>query len=184
MNRIGTLVVLSALLLVGSGTALADPKPTFDTCEDAFNFGSNSAKMWVSAAMNRASCNGLQVATAEAQLAKTLKKQKIPAHNSEEHKVCFYQGLYAGYVDQLGVERASCGQGLPIVSVARAALSVFGAMVKGLDSVENSEIDQVFDGGFDTEGQDGDACASFIANEGDDLEADLSELIKSVCFED
>ena len=196
MNRFGTLVVVGALLLLGPGTALADPKPTFDSCEDAFNFGSNSAHQWVSSVMNRAGCDG-DVATAEIKLAKALEKQKIPPHNPKEHKVCFYQGLYAGYVATLESEVASCGRWLSLDSAARAALSVFGAMARGLGkSLDSSNIDQVFDGVYDASGQDANTCSSFIFVGGaeykdelcddgepcDELNARLNDLASSVCW--
>jgi len=182
MKRIGILVVSSALLVITAGAASA-ANETFVDCDSAYNYGKNTADFYVSAAMNQATCDAARLEKAEVVLARTLKRQKINPTNSEATKVCFYQGLYAGYVEMLAAEYADCGLGLELLpSVVRAAVSIFTAM-HVLDSVDDADIDQVFDGVFTAPDASSVACADYIvdATTQDD---GLGELIDSVCWND
>ena len=182
MKRIAILVVFGAASMLAMGTAVAAP-PTFDSCESAFNYGANTSRFFVTASLTRAACNDEKMEDAEDALFKSLKKQKIQPHNSEDLKVCFYEGLYSGYIEGLVSEYADCQYHLGIVSVARAAVAVFTAMNTFLDSVDDYEIDQVFDGVRETQPEDRLACETTIL---DSVEhsGGLVELLRSVCRND
>jgi len=125
------------------------------------------------------------ITKAELTLAKSLGKQKIPPHNTEALKVCFYEGLYRGYIAGLESEYAECAAPieLGIVSVVRAALSVFAAMHDWLDVVNDSEIDQVFDGVYVTDESDSIWCDSYSRADADSDQG-IDEFVKSVCWND
>jgi hypothetical protein len=183
MKRIGILVLSSALLAVTSGAAIAAQDQTFPSCGDAYNYGRNTADFYVSAALNNAACNTVKIEKAEAALAKVFKRQAIAPRNSEELQVCFYDGLYQGYVDTLIAEYADCGLDLHLApSVARAAVAVFLAMQVNLDHVDDAEVSEVFDGVFDQDGSQSVACVDYIVGTNADNFDGAGELIDSVCY--
>lgn len=183
MKTIGTIV---ALMLV-SGTATA-ANPTFGDCESAENYGYATAWQLTSAVMNKAACSEIAVRKGEVALARQAKRQKIPAHNPQEHKICFYAGFYAGYVDALVVEAGQCNAPVELASVARAASAVFTAMHESLIGINDAIVDQVFDGVFTAPNLGEDAiaeqCEEPIYDDVLDLEAGLDELVDSVCRND
>ena len=180
MKRIGILVMCGALGLLSPAVASAAP-PTFEDCDSAFNYGQNTAQFYVSASMNRAACDAASVVRAEVALGHSLRRQKIQPQNSEDLKVCFYEGLYAGYVGGLQSERASCGEGLPLLSVARAAVTVFSAMQGSLDSVDDGIVDRVFGHVFYAPPAQAQSCEGFVRGEQTDVPG-LGALVGDVCW--
>jgi hypothetical protein len=179
---IGILVLSSALLAVSSGAADAANDETFPTCDDAYNYGRNTSAFYVSAALNTANCESVRIEKAEAALAKSFKRQAIANRNSEEMQVCFYSGLYQGYIETLSAEYADCGLALGLSpSVARAAVAVFLAMDHNLDDVDAWDVSDVFDGVFPHDGSETAACGTYIdASTAGDL-AGAAELADAVC---
>jgi hypothetical protein len=176
MKRIGTLMVLGALLSFSSVAAAS--QPTFEDCDSAFNYGQNTSLFYVSASTNRVGCD---LQRAEVALARSLKKQKIPPQNTEEMKLCFYEGLYAGYLTGLQSAYDSCNDGLSLASVARAASSVFSAMLGGLDSVDDGDVFRVFAHTFYAPSSAANACEAFLRGEEGDG-AGVNALVSAVCF--
>jgi hypothetical protein len=180
MKRTAILAASSALLTLVMGTvpAAAD---TFPDCASAYNYGWNSSWFYVSASMNRADCDGTVIEKAEAALARAFRRKQIEPDNSEALKVCFYQGMYAGYIGALAVEYDECGLELGIVpSVARASVSIFVAMHAGLDWVDDAEVDEVFDGVYWAPPGSATACVGYIENS-EAADPGRGELIDTVC---
>jgi len=167
------------ILLVTTGTAAAS---TFDSCASAYSYGANTSTMYVSAAMNHAACDAAEVQKAEAALARTFRNVAIPPQNPEAFKLCFYEGLYAGYIHTLVNERGDCGQTLPLMSVAHGAVAVFEAMYSALDVMNDAEVNQVFDGIFIAPSAGGAACEDLLRAEASDLSAGFEEFVSSVCW--
>lgn len=178
MKRIGSLMVLGALLSFSSVAAAS--QPTFEDCDSAFNYGQNTALFYVSASTNRVACD---LQRAELALGRSLKKQKIPPQNTEDMKVCFYEGLYAGYVAGLESAHESCGDTVSLASVARAAATVFSAMSDGLDDVDDAEVVRVFAHVFYAQPSAANACEAFLRGEEGDG-AGVNALVNSVCWND
>jgi hypothetical protein len=181
MKRTTILAASCALLslAVGAAPAAAD---TFPDCGSAYNYGWNSSWFYVSASMNRADCDAATVEKAEAALARAFRRKQIEPDNSEGLKVCYYQGLYAGYIGALAVEYDECPDlNLALVpSVARAAVSVFTAMHLGLDYVDDGDVDEVFDDVFWAPPGSAVACVAYVeASEATD--PGRAELIDTVC---
>jgi hypothetical protein len=179
MKRIGILVMGGVLGLLLPAVASAAP-PTFEDCDSAYNYGANTSQFYVSASMNRAACDSASVARAELALAHSLRRQKIQPQNSDELKVCFYEGLYDGYVSTLYSEHATCGDSLSLLSVARAAVTVFSAMQGSLDYVDDGMVDRVFAHVFYAPPAQTGSCESFIHSEQADLPG-LGAMVGAVC---
>jgi hypothetical protein len=179
MKRIGILVMGGVLGLLSPAVASAS-SPTFEDCDSAYNYGANTSGYFVSASMNRAACDGPAVARAEVALSHSLRRQKIPPQNTEELKICFYEGLYAGYVNGLVSEHASCGDGLSILSVARAAVTVFSAMQSSLDYVDDGIAYRVFARIFYAPPTQVASCEGFIHGEQADAPG-LGAMVGAVC---
>jgi hypothetical protein len=178
MKRIGTLVLFGALGLLSSVASAATS--TFDDCDSAYNYGENTAQFYVSASMNRAACDVASVARAEVALSHSMRRQKIQPQNSEELKVCFYEGLYDGYVTSLYNEHASCNQPLSLSSVARAAATVFSAMQSSLDAVNDGVVERVFGHVFYAPPSQAASCEDYIRGEQTDAPG-LDALVGAVC---
>jgi hypothetical protein len=182
MKRTTILAASTALLTLVAGAAPAAAEDTFPDCASAYNYGWNSSWLYVSASMNRADCDGTIVEKAEVALARAFRRKQIAPGNGEALKVCFYQGVYAGYVGALAVEYDECPDldfGI-VPSVARAAVSVFTAMHLGLDRVDGHEVDEVFDGVYWAPPGSAVACVAYIeASEAAD--PGRGELIDTVC---
>jgi hypothetical protein len=180
MKRTTILAASTALLtlVAGASPAAAD---TFPDCASAYNYGWNSSWLYVSASMNRADCNQTVIEKAEAALARAFRRKQIEPDNGEALKVCYYQGVYAGYIGALAVEYDECGLDLGVVpSVARAAVSVFTAMHVGLEWVDDADVDEVFDGVWWAPPASAVACVGYIeASEA--VDPGRGELIQSVC---
>jgi hypothetical protein len=195
MKIIGTMVVLGALSLLPEGTAQA--ASTFEDCASAQNYGNQTARHWVGTVMNRVSCADASVRKGENALAKQMRRQRINAHNPLSHQVCFYQGLYAGYIEGLETEAAKCHAGLELSTVAQAASAVFIAMQEAALAIDDGIINQVFDGIFwapelevDTRVEQCDDVinVSVLGDAADDddvvIPDGLDELVASVCLND
>jgi hypothetical protein len=184
MKRIAIVVLSLAVLTVGAGVTPAAADDTFADCDSAANYGWNTAWQFVSSSLNRAACDPTITERAEAALGRSLKKQQIAGRNPEWAKVCFYQGLYHGYVDALAAEYADCGRAFGLLpSVARAAVSVFIAMQSGLEQVDGHEVDNVFEGAFEAPAALGEDCTNFIlGSEAGSRSDGLEELTESVCW--
>jgi hypothetical protein len=180
MKRIGILALSGVLGLLAPAVASA-ASPTFEDCDSAYNYGSNTAQFYVSASMNRASCDNAVVTRAEVALGHSLRRQKIPPQNSEELKVCFYEGLYFGYVSALYQEHSNCGDSLSLLSVARAAVTVFSAMQSSLDQVDDGEVESVFGHLFYAPTSQGSSCEGFIRGEQVDAPG-FGALVDAVCW--
>jgi hypothetical protein len=177
-----TVNIVALLLVAGPAQAAS---PTFEDCESASNYGYNTSWQFVSSVMNKAACAEIQVRKGEIALARQAKRQKIPPHNTDALKTCFYTGLYAGYIDALVVEFEQCNDDLPLASVARAAAAVFTAMHEALSNVNDGVVDTVFDDVFDAPDLDpgplAEQCFEVIYDDVLDLEAGLDELVETVC---
>jgi hypothetical protein len=183
MNRIMILVASSAALLAVSGAAFADD--TFADCDSAASYGWNTASFYVSASMNRAACDVNLTEKAEAALGRALKRQRIAPRNSEAIKVCFYDGLYRGYVAELARAHDSCDRELSLApSVARAAVAVFTAMHQGLASVDRADVNAVFDDVFEAPAESADACARYVLTSDAGHLTRVDILVDSVCWND
>lgn len=184
MKRIAIVVLSLAALMAGTGVAPAAADDTYADCDSAANYGWNTAWQFVSASFNRAACDPTMIDKAEAALARSLKKQQIAARNPEWAKVCFYQGLYHGYVTALASEYADCGRDVGLLpSVARAAVSVFVAMQAGLEQVDGYEVDNVFEGAFVAGPELGEDCTNHVlGSEAAGHSDGLDELVESVCW--
>jgi hypothetical protein len=182
MNRIGILVA-SCALVATTATAVSAADETFADCESAANYGARTAYYFVGASMNRAACDGSMGERVQQVLARSLRRQHISAHNPEALRVCFYQGLYRGYVGALEAEYVDCESDLELVpSVARAAVAVFIAMQSGLDTVDTDDVNAVFDDVFTAPPWSGVACDSYIdASDAAGLDG-VAELTASVCW--
>jgi hypothetical protein len=184
MKRIAIVVLSLAALMVGTGVAPAAAEDTFADCDSAANYGWNTAWQYVSASLNRAACDETKVEKAEAALARSFKKLQIAGRNPEWAKVCYYEGLYHGYVASLESEYADCGRAFGFLpTVGRAAVSIFVAMQTSLEQVDGHEVDNVFEGVFVAPEAQGEDCTNFIlGSEAAGLGDGLDELIESVCW--
>jgi hypothetical protein len=184
MKRIAIVVLSLVVLTVGAGVSSAAADDTFADCDSAANYGWNTAWGYVSASFNRAACDEQKLDKAEAALARSFKKLQIPARNPEWAKVCYYEGLYHGYVAALESEYADCGRAFGLLpSVARAAVSIFVAMQSGLEQVDGHEVDNVFEGAFAAPAALGEDCTNEILDgEAAGHSDGLEELIESVCW--
>lgn len=181
MKRTGILVVSSALLLGAAAPASAADE-TFANCSSAINYGTNTSTYFVSSAMNTAKCDGAIIERAEAVLARQFARRTIAASNPDEIKVCFYEGLYEGWIDTLVSEYGECGYTLSLSSVSRAAVSIFTALHASLERVDNGEIDIVFDGVFRAPSADRQVCDDYVSSETEGLDEGRNELVDSVCW--
>jgi hypothetical protein len=181
MKRIGILVIGMALV---ASQGVASAAPTFANCESASNYGKNSANLYVSASMNTADCDSAGLERAELALGRSLRKLKIHPGNTDEMQVCFYEGVFEGYVDALWTGYNECGRALTLGSVARAANTVFAGMRTALHDVSDSAINVVFGWVFDVSGEDTAGCASYLRAEypGASAPDGLDHLIDVVCF--
>lgn len=184
MKRIAIVVLSLAVLSIGTGVSTAAADDTFADCDSASNYGWNTAWQNVSSSMNRAACDVAVMDRAEAALVRTLKKQQIPSRNPEIAKVCFYEGLYHGFVAALESEYADCGRPFGLLpSVAKAAVSVFVAMQFGIDQVDSYAVDFVFEGAFTAPEAQAEDCSTFIlGSEAAGHSDGLDELVESVCW--
>jgi hypothetical protein len=184
MKRIAIVVLSLAVLSVGAGVSSAAADDTFADCDSASNYGWNTAWQYVSSSFNRAACDVVVMDRAETALARTLKKQQIPSRNTELAKVCFYEGLYHGYVNALESEYADCGRPFGLLpSVAKAAVTVFVAMQSGIDVVDSYAVDFVFEGAFTAPTEQAEDCALFVlGSEAAGYSDGLEELVESVCW--
>lgn len=180
MKRTTILAASCALLslAVGAAPAAAD---TFPDCGSAYNYGWNSSWQYVSSSMNRADCDAATVEKAEVALARAFRRKQISPDDSEALKVCYYQGLYAGYIGALAVEYDECGWGLQLLpSVARAAVSVFTAMHLGLEYVDDGDVNDVFDDVFWAPPGSAVACTAYV-EDSEAADPGRAELIDTVC---
>jgi hypothetical protein len=184
MKRIAIVVLSLAALMAGTGVAPAAVDDTYADCDSAANYGWNSVWLSVSSSMNRAACDVTVMDRAESALVRTLKKQQIAGRNPEWAKVCFYQGLYDGYVAALSYEYGQCARPFGLLpSVARAAVSIFVAMQASLEQVDGYEIDNVFEGAFVAPSELGEDCTNhFLGSEAAGHSDGLDELVESVCW--
>jgi hypothetical protein len=178
------MVLSLAVLSTGLGEASAAADDTFADCDSAANYGWSTAWQFGSGSLNRVSCDQAAIERAEAALARSLKKLAIPARNPESTKVCFYEGVYHGYIDALASKYASCDRAVGLLpSVARAAVSVFAAMQSSLQQVDGDEVDHVFEGAFVApEGQGAECEAYVLGSEAAGHDDGLTELVESVCW--
>jgi hypothetical protein len=190
---------LTATLSLGLVLALTDTggaQPAgFASCDDAYNYAQNTARLYVSQSFGRVQCDAARRAPTEAALAGAFKRLVLRGSNSVAVKACFYQGLYGGYVDALRAEYERCStpgfNTVGLDSIARAAESVFVALYGAIGShVDECVIQDTFsmDYGFVPSTQEVEVCASTIAEAAyDDLASSLvdhliEELVDVVCF--
>ncbi len=97
------------VLLVVLGFATPDvARAAFVSCEDARTYGENSARLFVGQTFARVACDPGLLSRAQLGLDRVLSRQVLRTYDSDEEKLCFYDGMYYGLREQLILEYAAC----------------------------------------------------------------------------
>jgi hypothetical protein len=105
---------------------LALPCPgraAFFSCEDAHNYGENSGRLFVSQSFSRADCDEVLIDTVQNALTRMLATQVLQTSDSDQEKLCFFEGLWDGVVGQTSEEYQACGGSDEFACVQRGALA-------------------------------------------------------------
>ena len=91
------IAVVAAMLPVQARAA-------FQTCADARNYGANTARLFVSQVFNRGNCRANGLGQSHDALVNVWKTQVLRTNDSDQEKVCYYEGLWAGTLEGLSTE--------------------------------------------------------------------------------
>ncbi len=119
----------------------------FADCLSSRNAGFNTTTFFVSAVFNTIGCNASsdEVAAAQQTLEDVISAQQLNTSISNELKVCFYDGLYEGYISTLLQEYRECRSVPSAATLGRSAASVFRALFATLgDFVGPAVVEEVF----------------------------------------
>lgn len=149
------LTLLSILCVLQTSTAQAG----FVTCEDARQYGENSARLFVGQSFTRIACDGMLRERVHSALDRVLARQVLRTHDSDDEKVCFYEGMFAGLRGQLLAEYAACAAEpsfvcLPSETLASHVGSLLSALVLSLQdpsSLSMEDLLRLFDATLEDE---------------------------------
>jgi len=107
----------------------------FVGCQDAANYGENTAHLFVAQAFARVGCDGSRLDTVNTALSRALATMTLSTNDSDQEKLCFYGGMWDGLVSALSSEYQACGLDPPFSCLNRVALAGFaGSMLKSIPS--------------------------------------------------
>jgi hypothetical protein len=129
---------MRGFLLAGVCCVMAWPSVSqaFPTCDDAWNYGWNTANIYSGAIYNRLACNPDARESTEIALARTMSRYVATNLDTDAHLVCMYSGLYHGLLGRASIEYAKCYteafQCLSLVTIGRYATAVLAALFDSL----------------------------------------------------
>lgn len=116
------------LLLVAIATMLpTQVHAAFQTCEDAHNYGMNTARLFVSQVFNRAQCADHKLEQTQDALTNVWKTQVLRTNDSDDEKVCYYEGLFTGILHGISSEYDQCGGDGPYGCIERSWIAGIAA---------------------------------------------------------
>jgi hypothetical protein len=193
---------MKGLLVAAACCVLAWPSTSqaFPTCQDAWNYGWNTANIYTGAFYNRLACDADEQESAEIALARTFSRYVATNLDTDAHLLCMYSGIYHGLLGRASVEYAKCYtkafQCLSRVTIGRYAIAVLAALFDSLASPSYLDPRDVTNNfalsGVEIEGDpvcpicDFYACEGtildFLANNSLEVDEDLvDELVQSNC---
>lgn len=171
MRQIFTMGLAGAILCLG-GQASAQ----FVDCLSAQSSGYNTTAFFVSAVFNTIGCraSAAQVTTAQESLANVISTQQLTTSMPDELKVCYYQGLYEGYIETLLSEYRQCRAVPSAATLGAAAGAIFVALYSTIpDFVDDGVVEDVFESIARQRTLDGQiACSESLLSS---VEADFAE---------
>lgn len=123
----------------------------FPTCEDARNYGRNTAVLFGGMVYNRLNCNVDLRSLYENALA-NMASTPLGTNDSDEQKVCYFEGYYSGLTERLPEEYKKCYFELeipefvciPPETIAMYASNVFLGASNSLEKFEEAEVSKIF----------------------------------------
>jgi hypothetical protein len=104
----------------------------FKTCEDAWNYGSNTGNIFAGTFYNTLACDVAEREESESVLARNISKFVARGADTDAHLLCLYSGLYSGLLQRASVEYAKCYTStfscLPRATVGQYAVAVLAAL--------------------------------------------------------
>lgn len=148
------IILLTILCALRTSTANA----AFVTCEDARQYGENSARLFVGQSFARVACDGALRERVHMALDRVLARQVLRTKDSDAEKVCFYEGMFAGLRAQLLTEYAACAGEPSFACLPREVLashvgSLLSALVLSLQDPSGLSTDELLTL-FEADGED------------------------------
>lgn len=128
-------------------------RAAFVTCEDAHNYGWNTSVLFTNLVYKRADCDSEFIDVAEQTLSR-IWATPLTTNDTDEEKVCYFDGIYEGLTDRLSFEYKTCyfetGQHVlfgcvPIETMAMFAASSLLGLYSSIEEVTNEEVLAIFD---------------------------------------
>jgi hypothetical protein len=128
-------------------------RAAFLTCEDARNYGWNTSVLFTSLVYQRADCDNEFMEIAEQTLARVW-ATPLTTNDTDEEKVCYFEGIYEGVTDRLSFEYQSCyfdtGEHdlfdcIPIETIALFSANTLMGLYNSIEETSGDDVLAIFD---------------------------------------
>lgn len=137
---------LSILSLLASLWPVTTARAAFVSCQDAKNYGENSARLFVGQTFARIACDGDLLERVHLAFDRVLSRQVLRTSDGDDVKLCFYEGMFEGLTEELRSRYSACDEDPRFACVSgetlsRHAGSLLSAMSLSLSAPSDVQLD-------------------------------------------